>query len=115
MATPRRQTSQARPALCTCGKRKKTRDYASWSDFHDDVLHVQRSVWRTHISDSTKTEASEDVVPVIGALAKMLEAHRRRDGRGPWIFAGEKMGRPLSLDNLSRRVIHPAIGERWFG
>ena len=91
------------------------RDYASWSDFHDDVLDVQWSVWRTHISDSTKTEASEDVVPVIGPLAKMLEAHRRRDGRGPWIFAGEKMGRPLSLDNLIRRVIHPAIGDRWFG
>jgi integrase len=45
----------------------------------------------------------------------LLDAHKRRDGRGPWIFAGPKKGFSLSLDNLSRREIKPTIGDRWRG
>src|ERR1700674_3925844 len=43
------------------------------------------------------------------------KGHRRTPANGDWIFAGEKMGRPLHLDNLSRRVIRPAVGDRWHG
>jgi hypothetical protein len=32
-----------------------------------------------------------------------------------WIFRGEKMLRPLDLDNLSRRVIPHFINGAWFG
>jgi integrase len=85
-----------------------------WTDYDGHFLHVRRSVWRTFTGD-TKTEASEDSVPVIEPLRKLLDAHRQRDGRGPWIFIGPKKGFSLSLDNLSRREIKPVLGDRWHG
>jgi integrase len=85
-----------------------------WEDYDQQLIHVRRSLWRTHIAE-TKTPASEDSVPVIRPLKKLLDAHKKRDGRGPWIFAGPKKGFSLSLDNLSRREIKPAIGDRWRG
>jgi integrase len=85
-----------------------------WEDFDGEYLNVRRSVWRQHVGD-TKTTESASVVPVIAPLRKMLDAHRKRDGSGPWLFAGLKMGRPLHLDNLSRRVIRPVVGDKWHG
>lgn len=85
-----------------------------WSDYDGAYLHVRRSVWRTQISE-TKTEESTGLVPVIPALRKMLDAHKLRNGHGPYIFAGEKMNRPLHLDNLMRREIKPVLKERWHG
>lgn len=85
-----------------------------WSDYDGDFLHIRRAVWRTHVGD-TKTSESKNAVPVIEPLRKILDAHRRMPGKGDRIFAGEKMGRPLHLDNLSRRVIKPAVGDQWHG
>jgi integrase len=85
-----------------------------WSDYDGVYLQVRRSVWRTAISE-TKTEESTGLVPVIPALRKMLDAHRNRNGHGPFIFSGEKMHRPLHLDNLMRREIKPVLQERWHG
>ena len=85
-----------------------------WEDYDGEFLHVRRSVWRT-FEGETKTPESRNAVPVIEPLRKVLDAHRRRDGAGKWIFSGEKMGRPLHLDNLSRRVIRPAVGDLWHG
>jgi integrase len=85
-----------------------------WSDYDGDFLHIRRAVWRTHVGD-TKTSESKNAVPVIEPLRKILDAHRRMPGKGDWIFAGEKMGRPLHLDNLSRRVIKSAVGDQWHG
>jgi integrase len=85
-----------------------------WPDYDGQFVHVRRSVWRTHIGD-TKTPESRARVPVIAPLRKALEAHRKRDGKATWIFSGEKMGRPLHLDNLSRRVIKPILKGRWHG
>jgi integrase len=84
------------------------------SDYDGDSLHVRRAVWRTHVGD-TKTVESKSSVPVVVPLRKLLDAHVRRNGTGEWLFAGEKMGHPLHLDNLSRRVIKPAVGDRWHG
>ena len=84
-----------------------------WSDYDGEFLHVRSTVWRCHEAD-TKTTASEASVPVISTLRKMLDAHKRRSS-GEWIFAGPKKGFSLSLDNLSRRVIAPKIGDRWHG
>jgi integrase len=84
------------------------------SDYDGQSLHVRRAVWRTHVGD-TKTVESKSSVPVIKPLRKLLDAHVRKNGTGDWLFAGEKMGHPLHLDNLSRRVIRPAVGERWRG
>lgn len=41
---------------------------------------------------------------------------RQRNGNSAeWIFAGEKKGFALNLDNLARREIMPKVGERWHG
>jgi len=39
---------------------------------------------------------------------------RTRTPASYFLFEGEK-GRPLNLNNLSRRVIHPAVGSLWRG
>lgn len=86
-----------------------------WTDYEGDFLHIRRSVWRTHVGD-TKTAESKNAVPVIEPLQKILKAHKRNAASGgEWIFSGEKMGRPLHLDNLCRRVIKPIVGKRWHG
>jgi integrase len=53
-------------------------------------------------------------VPVIRLLRDTPEAHRKRTPDSQFVFEGDK-GRPLNLDNLSRRVIHPAVGRLWRG
>jgi integrase len=87
-----------------------------WSDFDGSVLNVQRSVWRTHVGE-TKTADSAASVPVIPALVKILKKHRKRFPGEPhgYIFAGQRRGFSLNLDNLSRRIIIPAVGGAWHG
>jgi integrase len=85
-----------------------------WPDYTGEELFVRRAVWRTAV-DQTKTPESKAVVPVISPLRKMLDAHRKRNADGTWIFAGEKKGFALNLDNLARRSIIPKVGERWHG
>jgi len=85
-----------------------------WADYDGTELLVRRSVWRTAISE-TKTESSTGSVPVIEPLRKMLDAHKRRNGAGEFIFAGDKMHRPLNLANLARRDMLPVLKDRWHG
>jgi integrase len=85
-----------------------------WPDYTGTELFVRRAVWRTAV-DQTKTQESKSVVPVISPLQKMLNAHRKRNGGSTWIFAGEKKGFALNLDNLARRSIIPKVGGRWHG
>lgn len=84
-----------------------------WSDFDGSFLWVRRSVWRKNIGE-TKTPESKAKVPVIAPLRKVLDAHRK-NSTGTWIFQGVKNGFALHLDNLTRREIHPALGDRWRG
>ena len=86
-----------------------------WEDYSGDELIVRRSVWRTHVGP-TKTEASgESPVPVISIVRTALDAHRKLHAGDAYIFAGERKGTPLHLDNLSRRVIAPALNGGWKG
>lgn len=86
-----------------------------WDDYKGDELSVSRSVWRTHVGP-TKTEKSGDnPVPLIPIVQMALDAHRKTHGGDGYIFAGERKGAPLHLDNLSRRVISPAINGGWKG
>lgn len=85
-----------------------------WSDYTGKLLHVRRSLWRTYVGD-TKTEESANAMPVIAPLRKLLDKHKRLNGHSQWIFAGEKKGFSLNLDNLCRRSIRPVIGESWHG
>ncbi len=56
-------------------------------------------------------------MPVIPALRKILDDYRERfpPKRSDFAFRGDKMGFALHLDNLSRRVIAPILGEKWAG
>jgi len=86
-----------------------------WSDYDGKLLHVRRAAWRRFVND-TKTKESKNAVPVIEPLRRILAAHKRRNGNSEWIFSGEKLHRPLHLDNLCRREIKPVIGNhRWHG
>ncbi len=99
------------------GLRKSEIAALRWEDFRDDELHVQRSVWRGHVSD-TKTLTSRAAVPVLPIVRKALEQHKRKvpEGKG-FIFEGGT-GKPLRLENVLRREIKPALakaGLKWLG
>ena len=64
-------------------------------------------LWRNQTQDKAR-------VPVIAPLRKLLDEHRRQNGKHEWIFSGEK-GFSLNLDNLAKRVIRPALGKRFRG
>jgi integrase len=87
-----------------------------WQDYNGEHLSVSQKVWRKHIGPP-KTEAREGAVPVIPALRKILDDYRELfpPNGSDFIFRGEKMGFALHLDNVSRRVITPILGERWAG
>lgn len=87
-----------------------------WSDYDGESINVRRKIWNDHIG-APKTEAREAGVYVIGLLREILAKYKTQfppvgDG---WMFRGEKMLRPLDLDNLSRRVIPHFINGAWFG
>jgi integrase len=83
-----------------------------WFDFDGTSLHIHRTRWRTHLSPP-KTEDSETSVPCIPLLIKILFEYRaqlKKDNEDrDHIFAGEKGGNSLNLNNLYRRVILPKI------
>jgi integrase len=86
-----------------------------WSDYeeHNNLLHVRRALWRTHIQE-TKTESSEDSVPVLPALRLMLYQYRyeiKPKSDSEYMFAGPRRGTSLNLANLVRRVIVPAFAK----
>jgi integrase len=89
-----------------------------WEDYDGKRLAIRQSVWHTHTT-SPKTEEAASPVPVIDTLADILAKVREVDGnptRGP-ILRGPS-GKPLNLDNLSKRVVTPllnAAGVKWNG
>ena len=84
-----------------------------WTDYSGAELFVRRSVWRRAVGE-TKTPESKARVPVIKPLRKLLDEHHRQNGTHEWIFSGPK-GFSLNLDNLTKRVIRPALGSRFRG
>ena len=90
-----------------------------WEDDDGDILHIRRSVWRTHLKDETKThEDAEDpgFVPIIQPLRLLLDAIKPENASG-WMFPNT-IGGALDLDNLADRVIKPvfkANGLEWKG
>jgi len=88
-----------------------------WEDYKDGkTINVQRKIWNQHIG-APKTEAREEGVFVVPVLRKILAKYKKDYppvGEG-WIFRGEKLQRPLDLDNVSRRDIPQHINGAWFG
>jgi integrase len=88
-----------------------------WADYDGTTINVQRKVWNGLVG-APKTESREAGVYVIGLLRKILTKYKQAFppmGDDGWIFRGEKLQRPLSLDNLSRRDIPQYIDGAWFG
>lgn len=82
---------------------------ARWEDYDGKRLIVTQSVWHTHTT-SPKTADAASPVPVIETLAEILAKVREMDGNpasGP-ILRGPS-GKPLNLDNLSKRTIVPTL------
>jgi integrase len=89
-----------------------------WKDLQDGQLNIVNTVWGTHEREKTKTSSSNAPVPVLPVLANLLEEHRNGFTESTYIFQGEKLGRPLNLANLARRVIVPKLttgGLKWHG
>lgn len=87
-----------------------------WQDYDGGTIKVQRKVWKSLVGP-TKTEAREAGVPVIPVLQKILNKYKKAHpplGEG-WIFRGEKLLKPLNLDNMSKRDIPDQINGTWFG
>jgi len=89
-----------------------------WPDYTGTELTVNRSIWKAVINQP-KTRASRDAVPVIAALAMILDEYRRSMGNprdGAIFHSGD--GEPMDMDKLAQRLIRPAIeahGVPWFG
>jgi integrase len=87
-----------------------------WGDYDGETISVQRKIWKDHIG-ATKTEAREAGIFVMPLLRKILTKYKTAfpEGVEGWMFRGEKLLRPLDLDNLSRRDIPQYINGAWFG
>jgi integrase len=83
-----------------------------WSDWDEknSRLHIRRSVWGDKVGP-TKNPASEDSIPVLGTLTRVLAHRRERVKPDPddYIFAGKKRGQPLDFHNLINRQIKPSL------
>ena len=80
-----------------------------WEHHDGKRLYVTQSVWHKFTTEP-KTPDAAGPVPVIETLAEILCDLRERDGNpstGP-ILRGPS-GKPMILDNLSKRVVIPAL------
>jgi integrase len=81
-------------------------------------LVIKRSIWMS-VVNLPKTRASRDSVPVIPALAEILDEYRKSMGNpevGVVFHSGD--GLPISLDKVGRRVIRRALEATrlpWYG
>jgi integrase len=80
-----------------------------WEHFDGKRLYVTQSVWHNFTTEPKTLEAASPV-PVIETLAEILNDLRERGGNpssGP-ILRGPS-GKPMNLDNFSKRVVKPAL------
>jgi integrase len=89
-----------------------------WEDYNGTEMTVSRSIWKSVIN-RPKTRASRNSVPVIPALATILNEYRmsmHNPKSGVIFHSGD--GRPMAMDKLAQNVIRPAIGAvglSWYG
>lgn len=87
-----------------------------WSDYNGEFISVQRKIWNGE-EGAPQTEAREAGVFVVPLLREILKNYKKAypAGKEDWIVRGEKLLRPINLDNLSRRDIPQHINGAWFG
>ena len=89
-----------------------------WTAYTGSELMINRSIWMS-VVNLPKTRASRDTVPVIPALAEILDEYRRSMGNpevGVIFHSGSRL--PINVNNLARRVIRPALRAvdlPWYG
>ena len=89
-----------------------------WTDYTGAELTINRSIWRS-VVNPPKTRASRNSVPVIPALAEILDEYRRSVGNpetGVVFHSGNRL--PINADKVGRRVIRltlKAIHLPWYG
>ena len=87
-----------------------------WSDYDGEAITVQRKIWNDYVG-APKTEAREAGVYIMPLLRRIPANYKAAfpSGSEGWMFRGDKLMRPLDLDNLSRRDIPKHINGAWFG
>jgi len=89
-----------------------------WTDYTGAELVIKRSIWMS-VVNLPKTRASRDSVPVIPALAEILDEYRKSMGSpevGVVFHSGD--GLPICVDKVGRRVIRQALEAihlPWYG
>ena len=89
-----------------------------WPDYNGTEMTVNRSIWKL-VVNRPKTRASRNSVPVIPALATILDEYRvsmQNPNLGVVFHSGN--GEPMAMDKLAQRLIRPAIeviGLPWYG
>src|SRR6266404_4069370 len=89
-----------------------------WNDYKGSEFIINRSIWMS-VVNLPKTRASRDFVPVIPALAEILDEYRRSMGNpeaGVIFHSGN--GLPISVNRVARRLIRPALKSihlPWYG
>ena len=84
-----------------------------WRDYNGTEMTVGRSIWKS-VVNRPKTSASRNSVPVIPALATILDEYRmsmHSPSSGVIFHSGD--GRPMAMDRLAQKVIRPAIEAIW--
>jgi integrase len=89
-----------------------------WQDYNGTEITVCRSIWQS-VVNRPKTAASRSFVPVIPALATILDEYRlgMHNPKSGVIFHSGN-GSPMAMDKLAQKVIRPAIeaiGLPWYG
>jgi site-specific recombinase XerD len=89
-----------------------------WTDYTGTELVVKRSIWMS-VVNPPKTRASRDSVPVIPALAEILDEYRKSMGSPETsVVFRSGDGLPICVDKVGRRVIRRALetmGLPWYG
>lgn len=89
-----------------------------WEDYSGTEITVCQSIWKS-VVNQPKTAASRNSVPVIPALAEILDEYRTslHNPKSGLIFhSGD--GCPMAMDKLAQKTIRPAIeaiGLPWYG
>ena len=75
-------------------------------DFDQNLIHVRQGIWHGQVV-TTKTEESENTVPMTPLIKSKLQAHLA-DHRHELVFVNRR-GRPFSRNKIVQTVLHPAL------
>jgi integrase len=87
-----------------------------WSDFENDTVMIQRSVWSGRISE-TKTLSSKAAVPIVPQVHAALEEHRKHHPGTAYVFEGGT-GKPIYMESLFRDQMRKRLADaniKWRG